>query len=427
MFGRVRLKLTLLLVAVFFVLYGISAAAVYAWMARITLGEVDAILGSEASPVAHHIATSLFMGQDISPFHSPPPISALFVGQTLLILRDPTGRVIATTDQAAGNQIPFSVSLANANATFFTVSIHRPSASLRVVTMPLISPFGQLLGYLQLARNIAPELTVLRRLERILLFVGGSGLLLAGVAAFYASNRALLPIKRSWRRQQQFVADASHELRTPLAVIQTNLDIVLGHAQEGVADNLEWLNHAKSEARRLSRLTEDLLTLARADANVRVLQLEPVRLDAICQDVIDSLGIFAQAKDIVLLYPDVTHTDDWLVSGDGARLHQLVYILLDNAIKYTESGGEVRVEWTKMRQQVRLQVSDTGIGMDKSEVSQVFERFYRGDEARNRASGGTGLGLAIAKWIVDGHKGRISVHSEVGKGTTFSVFLPGVK
>lgn len=231
-------------------------------------------------------------------------------------------------------------------------------------------------------------------------------------------NTMLASIAQATEAQQRFVGDASHELRAPLTAIQANLDLLLYHPEAPPDERTESLAEAEREAARLGRLVADLLTLARADAGVAI-RHAPVDLDAL---VLDSFRIARSlAHGQTLELAPFTPVQ---VLGDADRLRQLLIILLDNALKYTPPPGVVTLGLACHDHQVEITMRDTGQGIDPAALPHVFERFYRADPGRGRATGGTGLGLAIARWIVTEHGGTIAIASQEGQGTTLTVSLP---
>ncbi|HEX2280968.1 MAG TPA: HAMP domain-containing sensor histidine kinase, partial [Thermomicrobiales bacterium] len=246
-------------------------------------------------------------------------------------------------------------------------------------------------------------------------------------------NAMLDRLQASFRAQERFVGDASHELRTPLTAIRGNVDVLLRQARlDGrrldPGDLTSALDDIRRESDRMRRLLEDLLLLARADADTgddpdktAPIRHEPVRLDEIASEAVRSAEALATGQTLELEAPRGVE-----VRGDSDRLHQLVMILLDNAIRHTPSGGRIRVAVAATPDgQARLAVRDEGEGIAPEHLAHVFERFYRADGARGRSSGGTGLGLAIARAICRAHGGEISVTSAPGQGATFLVTLPG--
>jgi two-component system, OmpR family, sensor kinase len=217
--------------------------------------------------------------------------------------------------------------------------------------------------------------------------------------------------------QQRFVADASHELRAPLTAIQGNIELLRRHRSMSDADREEALTELERESSRLSRLVADLLTLARADAGI-ALKSCSLDLDVLVLDAFREARHLAHGQ-TMLLDP----FEPAQVEGDEDRLKQLFLILLDNALKYTPSGGHVTLGLRRQGADVEILVRDTDIGIAPEDVPHVFERFYRADPARNRDQGGTGLGLSIARWIAEQHGGTVQIESQPGRGTTVQVRL----
>ena len=227
-------------------------------------------------------------------------------------------------------------------------------------------------------------------------------------------------LEDAFRRQRQFTADASHELRTPLTAVKGEVEVALTRPREPDAYR-EVLQNVNEEADRLIRLVGSLLTLARADAGQIPVALEAVDVPDLVGAAVEQVRPAAQQRDIELILasgPPVT------LRADEDLLLQLLLNLLDNAVKYTPSGGRVTAGWNTNSAQVELWVRDTGAGIAPEDLPHIFDRFYRADKARSRAEGGVGLGLSICRWIAEAHDGSISVESELGNGSTFTVRLP---
>lgn len=230
-----------------------------------------------------------------------------------------------------------------------------------------------------------------------------------------ALNQTLERLERLFRSQQRLLADVSHELRTPLTAVRGNLDLM---RRMGEVDP-ESLAIVQDEVERMTRLVGDLLLLARADSGELPMQKKPVELDNLLFEVYRQVSRLERSVEVV-----VSEVDQVCVLGDPDRLKQLLFNLIDNAMKYTPPGGKVSLRLSKTMDWAQLEVTDTGVGIPPDDLPYIFDRFYRVDKARSRAQGGAGLGLAIAKWIAQVHGGNIHAISQVGVGTTFAIMLP---
>ncbi|TWD95813.1 phospho-acceptor domain-containing protein [Neobacillus bataviensis] len=279
---------------------------------------------------------------------------------------------------------------------------------------------GQYMGQIYVGKDVS---FAYRLFHWILVILIVLGIVFVGVAIYISlrmSKRAMVPIRAAFKRQREFVGDASHELRTPLSVLLSSVD-AMDMTIEKDEMSVKLLANMREEVKRMTNLVSDLLTLARSDSNTIELKTEVFDLRPLSEKAIESLQPIAASKQIQL---ELSAPTDCIVLGDPQRLSQLIYILLDNAIKYTPNGGEVKLTLLKEGNEIGIFVQDTGIGIKKEDYQRIFERFYRTDKSRSRQIGGYGLGLSIAKWIVETHKGTIQVSSQIGKGSTFIVKLP---
>ncbi|HEY9059793.1 MAG TPA: ATP-binding protein [Pseudobacteroides sp.] len=269
--------------------------------------------------------------------------------------------------------------------------------------------------------NTQPESQMLKKLLTVIVTIGIITVLITFLASLFMANRALIPVRQSWERQRDFVADASHELRTPLAVVQTNLELVMSNKEDTVENQLHWLENIKAENARMTKLVNDLLFIARSDAGESQVEKAYFPLDIICKETIISFKLLCDGNNVNII-DDIEHDVNFY--GNETRIKQLITILLDNAVKYTPSGGQIKVSLKQIDTNVEINVSDTGLGIPKEHLNKIFERFYRVDSSRSSTSGGTGLGLSIAKIIVNEHHGHISVNSVSGQGSCFHITLP---
>ena len=286
---------------------------------------------------------------------------------------------------------------------------------------------NQVLGYLRVSHPWFEVSKPSRQLVIDLSIWSGLIIVVTGAIGWLLSGLAMAPVRQSYQQLKQFTADASHELRNPIAVIQTNVQVALAdpdadfqHTQLQVVERL---------TRRLGRLVDNLLFLARQDGGLIPMQWEELNLHKLLLDVVEEQELVAHSQGLILIYkPNKLQSQAPLLTGDRDQLTRLFTNLISNAIQYTPTGTvTVTLDNTQWQNQdaYRVAVCDTGIGISPELQSRVFDRFYRVDKARSRRDGtGSGLGLAIAKAIITNHQGQIQLDSQPGKGTTITTILP---
>lgn len=327
-----------------------------------------------------------------------------------------------------------------------------PNFALRQVTQR-VQLDDQVLGYLRVSHPWFEVTKPSRQLIRDLSI--GFILVLGAVAAigWLLSGLAIAPIRDSYQRLKQFTADASHELRNPIAVIQTNVQVALADPDPSLQQ--DQLRVVERLTRRLGRLVDDLLFLARQDSSMVGLPMSPVPLDKLLKEVVEEQQVMAKEKGVSLSLQVIEPSTDvgfekisenqpasnYLVAGHADQLMRLFTNLISNALHYTSSGGKTQASLQRVRNAgsywLQIQLQDTGIGIPADSLPHIFDRFYRVDPARSPLStlpqgwvdrsAGSGLGLAIAKVIVENHHGQIQVSSLPDQGTTFTVMLPCAK
>jgi signal transduction histidine kinase len=248
-----------------------------------------------------------------------------------------------------------------------------------------------------------------------------AALFLVAAGGFILVRKSTAPIERSIQYMRRFMADAAHELRTPITILRTRAEVALQQPREA-ANYVEALRGVEAEARRLGSIVDSLLVLARADTGDRQIDKERVFLDDIAVDAAGAAEIVARQKGVQLT---VDEFEEAPIDGDPGLVRQLIMIVLDNAVKFTDAGGQVHVRVSMHAGVPTFVVEDTGVGIRQEEVSRVFQRFFRGDTARSRTDG-AGLGLSIAGWIAREHGAEISLTSEAGKGTQVIITFPRV-
>lgn len=229
-------------------------------------------------------------------------------------------------------------------------------------------------------------------------------------------------IKRLENMRSDFVANVSHELKTPVTSLKGFSETLLSGEVTDEETERSFLKIIHDESERIDRLIRDLLHLSHIENKVTPLNIEEVALVRLVHGITHTLSKMISDKDLEILLP--SPGEEVLIEGDKDRLNQILTNLIANAITYTGEGGKIDISIGKTPSDVRISVSDTGIGIPEENIPRVFERFYRVDKARSRNSGGTGLGLAIVKHLVESHRGKIELTSAEGEGTTFTVILP---
>ena len=249
--------------------------------------------------------------------------------------------------------------------------------------------------------------------------VAFAALVLVAAGGFLLVRKSTEPIERSILFTRRFMADAAHELRTPITVLRTRAEVALQQPREA-ANYVSALRGIEAESRRLGGIVDSLLVLARADSGERPLERQRLFLDDIAIDAAGAARLVGNQKGVEVA---VEEFEEAPVVGDASLIRQLVMILLDNAIKFTDAGGAVRIGVSMHEGTPTFVVEDTGIGIKTEDLSRIFQRFFRGDTARSRTDG-AGLGLSIASWIAREHGADIAVSSEPGKGTRVVVTFP---
>ena len=304
------------------------------------------------------------------------------------------------------------------------LSIQQPiqfqSGDIRIqgVTLPIVdNDTAQTIGYIRASQPLT-ELD--ENLTRLDLGLGGGillALLVSSIGGLWLTKQAMEPVEASFQRLQQFTADASHELRSPLMVIKTNAQVALKYPAGMRTGDLDKFESIASATTQMTRLTEDLLWLARADGSSHQ-QWMSVDLTQVLSEVFQAHQALAIAKKIDL-QPEFA--PQLMVMGDRSQLLRVFTNLMENALHYTPDGGIIIITAELIRQQVIIQIQDTGVGIAPEHLPKIFDRFWRADSSRTQWAGGSGLGLAIVQSIVSRHGGKITVSSKVDCGSCFTV------
>jgi two-component system OmpR family sensor kinase len=456
----IRLRLTLLysgLLALTLIILGVVLVAT---ISRVTLGTIENALKEEARTLIYSRSFRPDLDHD-SP--APRPIAA---PTTYLQARGPDGTILSRTSNLGNFELPIDNNrLAAQNGEAWTEVVSTDNGRLFILNQPIVIR-GQFAGVVQFARSLAEQDESLATLRNTLIIGSLLVVVLAFIIGWVLSGAALRPIQRitdtahvigvqhdfdrrvdyhgpsdevgqlattfngmlhelqgayrqteqALQSQRRMVADASHELRTPLTTIRGNLGLLQRQPPISAEDQAAVMVDVVDETDRLIRLVNDLLVLARSDTG-RPLRNEPILLAPLIDDVCRQAGLLGAERTIECeAVPDVT------VIGDRDAIKQVLLILLDNALKYTPTGGAITLGAAVADRAAALRVRDTGPGITPAALPHIFERFYRSDESRTGS--GAGLGLAIAKELIEAQHGEITVTSEIGKGSTFTITLP---
>ncbi len=281
----------------------------------------------------------------------------------------------------------------------------------------------QIAGYIRASESIQPLELELSHLRWGLSLGGIFALILTGLGGVWLTSQAIRPVEKSFEQLKQFTSDASHELRSPLTVIKTSLDILESHSENLDLQDRKKVNAIAHSADQMTHLVEDLLLLAKMEQPTITKTWIKVPLEEILEDLIDELEIKFEQNNINFKYYLLANI---FVNGDALQLKRIFTNLLENALQYTPIDGEIELKMQSIKEQIIITVTDSGIGIAKTDLDHVFDRFWRADQAREKRSGGMGMGLAIAKSIANKHGGKITVTSELGVGSCFKVQLPFV-
>ncbi len=452
-----RLRLTLLYSTFIGGILLIFGAAVYILVNFILLNQVDTMLAAVARDITD--VTKVNSVGELS-LVSLPPLD--MTSNAYVQVWGMNGQIIATSPSIGTLIKPLDPT--NLETPFPVYKDSRlDGAHLRVLSVPLI--IGErMFGTLQVGASLAVVDATQGNLLSMMAITAVIAVLMAGIGSWFVLGRALSPLEdiaesidqinraddlsrriphrngnedeigelvvsfnqtlerleSLFTSQQRFLADVSHELRTPLTVIKGNVDLMrrIKEADE------ESLSSIDQEAGRLTRLVGGLLMLAQAESGKLALNMNPVELDLLLTEVFTEMTVLAGNKVKVHL----NDIDEVMVNGDRDRLKQVLLNLVANAIQYTPQGGDVYLSMSKIGEQARIIIRDTGPGIPAEDLPHIFDRFYRAEKSRTRSTtSGFGLGLSIAHWIVEHHGGQIKVESKDGKGTTFVIWLGTIK
>lgn len=399
-----KLRILASYIAIFFVIICLFSISIYMFVFRNQINKVDADL-------------ELFRSAMVKMVDKDLPFSLPLNPKTTTIVRDEKGNIDL--------KYPVSDFYKEGAQVFAQIpqdeiqTVNFKNGHFRTLKFTLVD-HGET-REIQLLYNIDSDIRVLNSLKRILINGSVMVILASILISYILANATIKPMKESIEKERAFLQDASHELRTPIAVIQSRLEGLLRNPEEKIIDKYEYIEPALRESRRISRMVSNLMILTRADAGASMGKTEKFDLRKLGDDIAIIYSEFAQIQNKRFIY---TPRKEVVIEGNYENLHQLLIILMDNALKYTKDEGMIELVIDGTKDKGIIRVLDNGVGIKEENLEKVFTRFFREDKARNRNNGGTGLGLSIAKWIVDCHGGTITASRRKEGGTLIEVQLP---
>ncbi len=304
--------------------------------------------------------------------------------------------------------------------------LEEPEASeanqrMRIRATPLIVPGHDFVGYLQLEIPTKERDRAVEQFALVMALIAPIVLIGLGICSYFISDKATIPIQKTIALLRQFISDAGHELNTPLSIINACAE-KLEHRLKKQDITANEVNTISKSAERMQHIIDALMLLAELENPIKAgLICEPVKVFDLLNECIEEFAIKFEQRGILLTYSAIP---DLVILGDPASLYTMLSNLLENALRYTEPGGSVTVTVIRHPIDLKIIIADTGIGIAQSNLTQIFDRFYRVDKSRSRLSGGAGLGLSIVKAIAESHHGSVDVFSVLGSGTKFTISLP---
>lgn len=352
-------------------------------------------------------------------------------GRLQILLFDADGQLLNEENlpvnyPVAKSIVSFKFDRRDVNKEPKTVKIGHEYYRMRMIRLPYLFKSAnkkQTIRYAVLLKNFSDGKENIDSFLNILIWSFVLFCILALTISWHVSKQIMKPVLIAWQKQQDFVNAAAHELKTPLAIIQSKLEALLSKPKETIRDQSHMIILSLSEIRRLTALTENMLTLAKVGSQMQ-LERKETELKSFINQVVEpyiDVGL-AENKKVII---DVQNNG--VVYIDRARVHQLLVLLLDNALKYSDDGAEIKLIARIEKNKLHLEVSDTGIGISDEAKKHIFDRFYREEKSGSRETGGTGLGLSIVDWIVKAFDGNITVKDNVPRGTIFIITLPKIK
>ncbi len=464
MIDTVRGRLTVFYVIVLAAALLVVGGLIYVLLARALYARIDDNLHAVLEIAATSLANDLAEGQDVQDA-ARSTAAELSSRQQMLAIYDASGSLLAEAgrDDDLEIELPLPEAMADDETTLLTVAEARDEDDRHRLAVRRVTIAPQRATYIVIVgSSLEPTDEELESLRGILAYVVPIALMLAAIGGWFLARNSLLPVvamaerarrigaedlsarlpvanprdelgqlaatfngllarlEASLTQQRLFMADASHELRTPVATARTAASVEMQQPHRAEPEYREALEIIALQAVRLSRIVDDMFTLARADAGNYPVQSNPMYLDEVIDDVVRAARVLAATRGVTI---ELAAPEPAPFTGDEDLIHRLVGNLIDNAVRHAPAATAVRVELQHAGEGYAVTVSDRGPGIPPEVQPRLFERFYRGDATRGRADG-AGLGLAVARWIATAHNGDVALTRSSDAGTTFTAQLP---
>ena len=335
----------------------------------------------------------------------------------IIFVRNQDGQVLDNDSNINKEYAPYFVFDINSIEKIYILNVNN-QYFYRGINIKVLN--GDEVRYIQILQNVDAENELVSHYFEIIAITVASGIVMSIIASVILSQITLSPIRETLKKQMEFVQNASHELRTPLTIIQSKQELLLQVPNAKIIDKSDDIALTLSEAKRLTKLTNDLMILTRADENQIQIEKEKIDVDTLITNMVEPYIEFASLENKTIKL-DLNYKEE--VNADKSRLTEVLVILLDNALKYTEEGDTIEINTFSKDGKCNIQIKDTGIGISDDAIKHIFDRFYREDKSRTRETGGSGLGLSIADALIRLQGGSIKASHNNPKGTIFSIKL----
>ncbi|HEU4689305.1 MAG TPA: heavy metal sensor histidine kinase [Vicinamibacterales bacterium] len=464
----VRARLTFFYVVVLAAVLLIVGSLAYVLLDRVLSARIDEGLAAMMQIATTSLDNDLAEGQDVADA-ARSTAAELAAREQILAIYDSNGRLLAESgrDDDVEIQLPALETISSTETQLTTITEARDDDDRhRLATRRVTLPRHNATYIVVAGSSLEPTDEELEALRGMLGYVVPIALLLAGLGGWFLAHRSLAPVvamaerarrlggedlggrlpvanprdelgqlaetfnellgrlEQSMKQQRQFMADASHELRTPITTTRTAANVALQQRHRDEDDYRTALSIVEQQATRLSRIVDDMFTLARADAGNYPVRRQPMYLDEVVEEVVSAARVLAATRDVRV---EFTGTRSASFVGDEELIRRMVMNLLDNAARHSPSGAVVNVSVHTIDAGYAIVVADEGQGIPPDSQPHIFERFYRVDAARGSRDGGAGLGLALVRWVAVLHGGKVALTSSSGAGSTFTVELPSVR